>query len=153
MALPLCYGLGTRLCAVHDVICIDSQVFFTLPKVARRANVQVRTVRRWLADGKLRASRPAGRECLVTASCLRRFLKTREIRVMRDTITVNGVTFYSVGKVADVCGVSPKTVERWIHSGRLRSSKSAGRRLVKITDLRAFLEGGVARGSAGSHKG
>ena len=71
---------------------------------------------------------------------------------MRDVFWVNGICFLTVAKVADVCGVGQSTVWRWIGSGRLRTSKPGRCRLVKITDLRAFLESGVARGSSGGRK-
>ena len=59
---------------------------------------------------------------------------------MKDVVVVNGVRYYSPAKVAEKLGVSKRSVERYISSGRLQCGYPTARRMVSETMLRAFLE-------------
>jgi molybdopterin-binding protein len=51
------------------------------------------------------------------------------------------VPSYPVGQAAQLLGVSPDTLRRWIDAGKLRASKgSGGRRVVDGEDLAAFAQ-------------
>lgn len=51
-----------------------------------------------------------------------------------------GEPLLSVADVADHVGKHPKTVHRWIKSGRLRASRAGGQWLVHPDDLERFLD-------------
>jgi excisionase family DNA binding protein len=55
--------------------------------------------------------------------------------------TLDGRMTVTVAEVAETTGLSPKTVRRHIASGRLKSVLVGGRRLVKVDDLRRFIDG------------
>ncbi|MFC4335101.1 TOBE domain-containing protein [Salininema proteolyticum] len=49
------------------------------------------------------------------------------------------MTTFRIGEAAEVLGVSPDTVRRWVDGGRLPAERSHGRRMVEGADLAAFL--------------
>jgi molybdopterin-binding protein len=60
---------------------------------------------------------------------------------------------YRIGEAADMLGVSPDTLRRWIDSGRLRAERDEqGRRTIAGADLAAFAREahGSGKGSSGS---
>lgn len=50
---------------------------------------------------------------------------------------------YKIKEVADIVGVTPKTVYRWIESGNLPAIKIVGTWRITQTDLDIFLKNGV----------
>jgi excisionase family DNA binding protein len=61
-----------------------------------------------------------------------------EARQVADTID-SRITL-TVAEVAEATGLAQRTVRRHINSGRLPSKLVGGRRLVKVGDLRAFID-------------
>ena len=57
---------------------------------------------------------------------------------MADTLDAR-ITL-TVAEVAEATGLAQRTVRRHINSGRLRSVLVGGRRLVKVEDLRRFID-------------
>lgn len=52
---------------------------------------------------------------------------------------MGGVTRFRIGDAADLLGVSPDTVRRWVDTGRLAADRDPhGRRIIAGTDLAAF---------------
>lgn len=47
--------------------------------------------------------------------------------------------FWTLQEVASTTRVSPRTVHRWVRDGRLATYKPGKERLVRVTDLEAFL--------------
>jgi excisionase family DNA binding protein len=56
--------------------------------------------------------------------------------------TLEGRLTLTVAEVAETTGLHQRTVRRHIHSGRLKSVLVGGRRLVRVEDLRRFIDGG-----------
>jgi excisionase family DNA binding protein len=55
--------------------------------------------------------------------------------------TLEGRLTLTVAEVAEATGLHQRTVRRHIDSGRLKSLLVGGRRLVKVDDLRRFIDG------------
>ena len=50
--------------------------------------------------------------------------------------------FYTVAQVADMLGVSPRSVRRWTAESDLRAHRFGRQVRISETDLRAFVEAG-----------
>lgn len=60
----------------------------------------------------------------------------------RNTRAQSAKSYYRMGEVADLLGISPDTVRRWADGGRLRTRRSAGgHRVVDGVVLARFLAG------------
>jgi excisionase family DNA binding protein len=55
--------------------------------------------------------------------------------------TLEGRLTLTVAEVAEATGLHQRTVRRHIDQGRLKSVLVGGRRLVKVDDLRRFIDG------------
>ncbi len=51
-----------------------------------------------------------------------------------------GEPLLSVADVADYVGKHPRTVHRWIKCRRLKASRAGGQWLIRLEDLRLFLD-------------
>ena len=60
---------------------------------------------------------------------------------MSDTVTGNNGDWFSIGKIAKYCLVSPATVRRWIEGSKLSAIRlPSGHHRITIVDFRDFLE-------------
>ena len=56
----------------------------------------------------------------------------------------NGPMAYRVGEAAEVLRVTETTIYRWIATGKLKTVKIGGRRLVSAKVINALLEKGLS---------
>jgi len=66
-----------------------------------------------------------------------------------DTLTFATQRFYGAGEVAEMLGVSERTVRNWLSTGELKSYKFGGSRRILDDDMWQF----VARGCAEEEEG
>jgi molybdopterin-binding protein len=63
------------------------------------------------------------------------------------------MTVFSIGEAAELLGVSPDTVRRWVDGGRLAADRDEhGHRAIASTDLAAFARSLGDEPEAGAHR-
>ncbi len=56
------------------------KTFYSLTDTADILNVHVRTIRRWINEGKLKAYQPGGRKMIIPVSSIIHLLKNSEVK-------------------------------------------------------------------------
>jgi len=57
------------------------------------------------------------------------------------SMEINGIFFYEIKDLEDVCKLSEITIRRYIQAGKLKAKKIKGKWLVTETHLNEFLTG------------
>ena len=99
--------------------------------IAKITGEKIKVVRNWCSSGKLRASRPGGRDYVITEADFQEFMQDWEQQKMQPQ-------HLSCKDIANMLGTSTRTVWSWCSSGKLRASRPGGRDYV-ITEA-DFLE-------------
>ena len=126
----------------------------SIDQAARIAGVTRSGVRQWISRGKLPASqtedalvRNVATGTLIDPVSLRAFVAAHRPRLDLSAIPVEGTV--TVVEAAEIAGVSPQQIRRWIADKKLGTTNNpppAARRFdgtgykIPVTDLRSFLE-------------
>jgi len=110
---------------------------YTINEVATKLNLSDKTLRRWEEAGRFAPSRTLGNQRRYSLDDLQILdaLKHNVIRDQKDLLTIS--------QAAELCGVSPSTIDRWENAGKIHPFITSGhtyypkvRLLEKLDELK-----------------
>ena len=114
---------------------MTDEQYLTVKETADFLKVKVETVRRLIKSGRLKGSKPGGRDYLIRAHILHQTFKTEQ-------------PLLTAVEVGERFHVHPVTVKGWARSGKMRSLQVSSWRTVRFReeDLEAFFNKGKKQG-------
>lgn len=108
--------------------------YFSCAEIAEMTGMPLRAIWRRIKSGEIKASRPGGRDYIISEADLNEFIN----RYNSDKESAGSCLKCS--DISEMIGVKKRTIYGWIRSGKLKASRPRGRDyLVTRDDLSAFM--------------
>ena len=109
--------------------------YFSCAEIAEMTGMSLRAVWKRIGNGEIKASRPGGRDYIISESDLNAFMN----RYNSDKESADHCLKCS--DISEKIGVKKRTIYGWIRSGKLRAVRPRGREyLIEPGDFQAFME-------------